>query len=46
MPRVALAGPVPSLTHRRRAVGQDTLFVGLDVQKEKIAVALAEGLLT
>ena len=34
---------MPSLIHRRRAANQNTLFVGLDVHKEKIAVATAEG---
>src|SRR5918912_3271760 len=41
--RVALDGPVPSLTHRRRAMQQDSaVFVGLDTSKMKISVALAE----
>src|ERR1041385_6030314 len=35
--------PVPSLTHRGRAMQQDSkVFVGLDTSKLKISVALAE----
>jgi len=33
---------VPSLMHRRRALKQLITFIGLDVHKETIAVALAE----
>src|SRR5215208_30459 len=41
--RVAPDGPVPSLTHRGRAMQQDSAaFVGLDTSKMKISVALAE----
>src|SRR3954453_6547498 len=34
--------PVPSLMHRRRVVEQVITYVGLDVHKDTIAVALAE----
>src|SRR4051812_30269252 len=41
--RVAPDGPAPSLTHRGRAMQQDSAaFVGLDTSKMKISVALAE----
>src|SRR5215217_3064211 len=41
--RVAPDGPVPSLTHRGRAMQQDSAaFVGLDTSKRTISVALAE----
>src|SRR5690349_3535972 len=41
--RVAPDRPVPSLTHRGRAMPQDSaVFVGLDTSKLKISVALAE----
>src|SRR5829696_6712908 len=41
--RVAPDRPVPSLTHRRRAMQQESAaFVGLDTSKLKISVALAE----
>ena len=41
--RVAPDGPAPSLTHRGRAMQQDSaVFVGLDTSKMKISVALAE----
>src|SRR3954454_4346641 len=41
--RVAPDGPVPSLTHRGRAMQQNSAaFVGLDTPKMKISVALAE----
>src|SRR3954462_13125103 len=41
--RVAPDRPVPSLTHRGRAMQQDSaVFVGLDTSKMKISVALAE----
>src|SRR6185312_1838907 len=41
--RVAPDGPVPSLTHRRRAMQQESaVFVGLDTSKMTISVALAE----
>jgi hypothetical protein len=41
--RVAPDRPVPSLMHRRRVVGNRTTYVGLDVHKEGIVVAVAEG---
>jgi transposase len=41
--RVAPDWPVPSLMHRRRAVGDRITYVGLDVHKEGIVVAIAEG---
>ena len=34
--------PVPSLMHRRRVLEQPITYVGLDVHKDTIAVALAE----
>ena len=41
--RVAPDWPVPSLVHERRVVGDRITFVGLDVHKERIVVAVAEG---
>src|SRR6516165_4070618 len=40
--RVAPGWPVPSLMHRRRALKHLITYIGLDVHKETIAVALAE----
>ena len=40
--RVAPGCPVPSLMHRRQALKQLITYIGLDVHKETIAVALAE----
>src|SRR3954467_8654847 len=40
--RVAPGGPVPSLMHRRRVMDKPIIYVGLDVHKDTIAVALAE----
>src|SRR5215831_14861907 len=40
--RVAPDWPVPSLMHRRRVVGDRITYVGLDVHKDWIVVALAE----
>src|ERR1700687_4470881 len=40
--RIAPDGPVPSLTHRRRVMGKLITYVGLDVHKETISVALAD----
>jgi hypothetical protein len=40
---VALDWPVPSLMHRRRVLGDRITYVGLDVHKDRIVVALAEG---
>jgi hypothetical protein len=41
--RIASDWPVPSLMHRRRVVGDRITYVGLDVHKEGIVVAVAEG---
>src|SRR5215471_8562240 len=41
--RVAPDWPVPSLMHRRRVLGNHTTYVGLDVHKDGIVVAVAEG---
>src|SRR6516162_2758798 len=41
--RVAPDWPVPSLTHRRRVLEDRITYVGLDVHKDGIAVALAAG---
>src|SRR3974377_946445 len=40
--RVAPDGAVPSLMHRRRVMAKSITYVGLDVHKDTIAVALAE----
>src|SRR5215471_2524874 len=40
--RVTPDWPVPSLMHRRRIVGDRIMYVGLDVHKEGIIVAVAE----
>jgi hypothetical protein len=40
--RVTPDWPVPSLMHRRRVVGDRITYVGLDVHKDGIVVALAE----
>ena len=41
--RVASDRPAPSLTHRGRAMQENSrIFVGLDTSKMKISVALAE----
>src|ERR1700758_169825 len=41
--RVAPDWPVPRLMHRTRVVGDGVTYVGLDVHKEGIVVAVAEG---
>src|SRR5215467_9066018 len=41
--RVAPDRPVPSLMHRRRVMGDRIRYVGLDVHKDGIVVAVAEG---
>src|SRR6202047_3087009 len=41
--RVAPDRPVPSLMHRRRVMADRITYVGLDVHKESIVVAVAEG---
>src|SRR6516164_3862628 len=41
--RVAPDWPEPSLMHRRRVVGDRITYVGLDVHKADIVVAVAEG---
>src|SRR5438132_10906924 len=43
--RVAPGWPVPSLMHRRRVMADRITYVGLDVHKDRIAVAVAEGCL-
>jgi transposase len=40
--RVVPGDPAPSLMHGRRAVEKPITYVGLDVHKETIVVALAE----
>src|ERR1700749_1491414 len=40
--RVVPDGPAPSLIHRRRGMAKSITYVGLDVHKDMIAVALAE----
>src|SRR5271155_6123764 len=40
--RVAPGVPAPSLMHRRRILDKSITYVGLDVHKDTIAVALAE----
>src|ERR1700680_3415019 len=40
--RVAPDRPVPSLMHRRRVMADRITYVGLDVHKEGIVVAVAE----
>src|SRR5438309_8334548 len=39
--RVAPGWPVPSLMHRRRVMADRITYVGLDVHKESIVVAVA-----
>src|SRR5260370_42373292 len=41
--RVAPGWPVPSLMHRRRVMADRITYVGLDVHKESIVVAMAAG---
>src|ERR1700737_2754990 len=41
--RVAPGWPVPSLMHRRRVMAGRITYVGLDVHKESIVVAVAAG---
>src|SRR5258708_38544696 len=41
--RVAPGRPVPSLMHRRRVMADRITYVGLDVHKESIVVAVTEG---
>src|ERR1700736_1487306 len=41
--RAAADWPVPSLMQRRRVMGDRITYVGLDVHKEEIVVAVAEG---
>src|SRR5256885_8460867 len=41
--RVAPGWPVPSLMHRRRVMADRITYVGLDVDKESIVVAVAAG---
>src|ERR1700746_3973241 len=41
--RVAPGWPVPSLMHRRRVMADRITYVGLDVHKDSIVVAVAVG---
>src|SRR5256885_414235 len=41
--RIAPGEPVPSLKHRRRVMADRITYVGLDVHKESIVVAVASG---
>src|ERR1700674_3127676 len=41
--RVAPDRPVPSLMHRRRVMADRITYVGLDIHKESIVVAVASG---
>src|SRR6202035_2728552 len=41
--RIAPGKPVPSLMHRRRVMADRITYVGLDVHKESIVVAVAAG---
>src|SRR5215216_1451820 len=41
--RIAPDWPAPSLMHRRRAVRDRITYVGLDVYKDAVVVAMAEG---
>src|SRR6201993_1816374 len=41
--RVARDWPVPGLMHRRRVMGDRITYVGLDVHKDGVVVAVAEG---
>src|SRR5271163_3564497 len=41
--RVAPGWPAPSLMHRRRVMGDRITYVGLDVHKDTIVVAVADG---
>src|SRR5690242_1567256 len=41
--RVAPGRPVPSLMHRRRVMADCITYVGLDVHKDSIVVAVAAG---
>src|SRR5260370_22721098 len=41
--RVAPGWPVPSLMHRRRVMADRITYVGFDVHKETIVVAVAAG---
>src|SRR5258708_4946294 len=41
--RVAPGWPVPSLLHRRRVMADRITYVGLDVHRESIVVAVAAG---
>src|ERR1700732_4614551 len=41
--RVAPDRPAPSLKHRRRVMADRITYIGLDVHKESIVVAVAEG---
>src|ERR1700681_4849066 len=43
VPRVESERPVPSLMHRRRVMADRITYIGLDVHKESIVVAVAEG---
>src|ERR1700724_3714538 len=41
--RIAPGKPVPSLMHRRRVMADRITYVGVDVHKESIVVAVASG---
>src|SRR5260370_42558472 len=41
--RIAPGKPVPSLMHRRRVMADRITYVGVDVHKESIGVAVAVG---
>src|SRR6187200_2541152 len=43
VPRVGPDTPAPSLMHRRRVMADRITYIGLDVHKESIVVAVAEG---
>src|SRR3979409_2051651 len=41
--RIAPGKPVPSLMHRRRVMADRITYIGLDVHKESVVVAVASG---